>query len=272
MAHVKKIFLLCAFVCIGALSFAGAKQETASESVSVPQKRTLVLLRHGQSTWNLENRFTGWSDVPLTETGIKGALDAGAALKDADIVFDVVHTSMLSRAIKTAWLTMESMENMWLPLEKHWRLNERCYGTLEGRTRSEVTDEVGKEQVTIWRRSYDVPPPPLSLDDPRSPVNNIRYMNIDKNLLPQSESLKDTIIRVRPYWSNTLMPALRAGKNVLVVGHSTCLRALSSCIQPELTPDELSSLEISNTTPIIYELEISGSTIKVISRTALKIK
>lgn len=161
MAQVKKVFLLFTFICISAVSFASAKQETVSESASLSQKRTLVFLRHGQSTWNLENRFTGWSDVPLTETGIKGAADAGTALKDADIVFDVVHTSMLSRAIKTAWLTMESMDRMWLPVEKHWRLNERCYGTLEGKTRTEVTDEVGKEQVNIWRRSYDVPPPPL---------------------------------------------------------------------------------------------------------------
>lgn len=264
--YVKKIFAALILLSASTFSFAQDKKQTEGASKTV----TLVLLRHGQSVWNVEKRFTGWSDVSLTETGIKGAQDAGAALKNANIDFDVVHVSMLSRAIKTAWLSMESMNTMWLPVEKHWRLNERCYGDLEGKTRDEVVAVVGKDQVDIWRRSYDVPPPPLSFDDPRSPIRDVRYANIDKKLIPQAESLKDTIARVTPYWKKTLIPALKSGKNVLVVGHSTCLRALSSCIDPALTPDELQKLEISNTTPVVYELEMKGNKLRIVSRNVIK--
>lgn len=264
--YVKKIFAALILLSASTFSFAQDKKQTEGASKTV----TLVLLRHGQSVWNVEKRFTGWSDVSLTETGIKGAQDAGAALKNANIDFDVVHVSMLSRAIKTAWLSMESMNTMWLPVEKHWRLNERCYGDLEGKTRDEVVAVVGKDQVDIWRRSYDVPPPPLSFDDPRSPIRDARYANIDKKLIPQAESLKDTIARVTPYWKKTLIPALKSGKNVLVVGHSTCLRALSSCIDPALTSDGLQKLEIPNTTPVVYELEMKGNKLRIVSRNVIK--
>ena len=264
--YVKKIFAALILLSASTFSFAQDKKQTEGASKTV----TLVLLRHGQSVGNVEKRFTGWSDVSLTETGIKGAQDAGAALKNANIDFDVVHVSMLSRAIKTAWLSMESMNTMWLPVEKHWRLNERCYGDLEGKTRDEVVAVVGKDQVDIWRRSYDVPPPPLSFDDPRSPIRDARYANIDKKLIPQAESLKDTIARVTPYWKKTLIPALKSGKNVLVVGHSTCLRALSSCIDPALTSDELQKLEIPNTTPVVYELEMKGNKLRIVSRNVIK--
>ena len=264
--YVKKISAALILLLATAFAFAQDKKQTESASKTV----TLVLLRHGQSVWNVEKRFTGWSDVSLTETGVKGAQDAGAALKNAGIAFDVVHVSMLSRAIKTAWLAMESMNTMWLPVEKHWRLNERCYGDLEGKTRDEVAAAVGKDQVDIWRRSYDVPPPPLSFDDPRSPIHDARYANVDKKMIPQAESLKDTIARVTPYWKKTLVPALKSGKNVLVVGHSTCLRALSSCIDPALTPDELQKLEIPNTTPVVYELEVRGNKVHIVSRNVIK--
>ena len=264
--HSKKISAALILLLASTLAFARDKKQTEA----APKTVTLVLLRHGQSVWNVENRFTGWSDVPLTEAGVKGAQDAGAALKNAGIAFDVVHVSMLGRAIKTAWLAMESMNTLWLPVEKNWRLNERCYGDLEGKTRDEVAAAVGKDQVNIWRRSYDVPPPPLSFDDPRSPIHDARYAALDKKLIPQAESLKDTIARVNPYWKKTLIPALKSGKNVLVVGHSTCLRALSSCINPTLTPDELQKLEIPNTTPVVYELEIRGNNVHVVSRSVIK--
>ena len=233
---------------------------------------TLVLLRHGESEWNLEDRFTGWSDVRLTRKGVKGAFDAGIAMKNADLTFDVVHTSLLSRAIVTAWLAMSALDCRWLPVEKFWRLNERCYGDLEGKTRTEVAEAVGKEQVDIWRRSYDVPPPALAYEDPRSPVHDPRYANLDRRFIPQAESLKDVIAREAPYWSDTLAPTLRAGMNVLVVGHSTALRALSSWVEPHLIPEELQKLEIPNSTPVVYNLEITDDGFNVVSREVMKVE
>ncbi|MBQ3376974.1 MAG: 2,3-bisphosphoglycerate-dependent phosphoglycerate mutase [Synergistaceae bacterium] len=256
---LKRSFVLITLIAlIAAPSFAGA------------QKVTLVLLRHGQSIWNLEDRFTGWSDVELTEKGVQGALTAGEEMRKAGLNFDVVHVSLLRRALETAWLAAKGMEMTWLPVEKYWRLNERCYGDLEGKTRKEVAEAVGAEQVNIWRRSFDVPPPALNFDDPRSPVKDPRYAKLDKKFIPQAESLKDTIARVGPYWSDVLLPALYSGKNVLVVGHSTCLRALSSWIEPALSPEELQKLEIPNTTPVVYEIELSGDGLKILSRKVIK--
>ena len=244
----------------------------AASAWAAPKNVTLVLLRHGESEWNLEDRFTGWSDVRLTRKGVKGAFNAGIAMKNADLTFDVVHTSLLSRAIATAWLAMSALDCRWLPVEKFWRLNERCYGDLEGKTRTEVAEAVGKEQVDIWRRSYDVPPPALAYDDPRSPVHDPRYACIDRRFIPQAESLKDVIAREAPYWSDTLAPTLRAGMNVLVVGHSTALRALSSWVEPNLTPEELRKLEIPNSTPVVYNLEITDDGFNVVSREVMKVE
>ena len=242
----------------------------AVSACAAPKTATLVLLRHGESVWNLEGRFTGWSDVELTEKGVKGARTAGEEMKRAGLTFDVVHVSVLRRAIDTAWLAMKGMDAMWLPVENYWRLNERCYGDLEGKTRAEVSNDVGAEQVNVWRRSFDVPPPPLSPEDPRSPMGDPRYAKLDRRVIPQSESLKDTIARVGPYWNDCLVPALRLGQNVLVVGHSTSLRALSSWIEPALTPEQLQKLEIPNTTPVVYELELGDGEIKVLSRRVVK--
>lgn len=260
MKNTKK--LLGALLILAA--FAGA-------APAAPKQVTLVLLRHGESEWNLEKRFTGWSDVHLTRTGVKQGFDAGMTMRDAGLRFDVVHTSMLDRAIATAWLAVSALDQRWLPVEKYWRLNERCYGDLEGKTHKEVEDAVGKEQTDIWRRSYGTPPPPLDYEDSRSPINDPAYFSIDARMIPQAESLKDVIDRVGPYWSDVLLPALYRGGNVLVVGHSTCLRALSSWIEPELTEEELMKLEIPNATPIVYELEFDGPNRSVVSREVLKV-
>lgn len=215
----------------------------------------VVLLRHGQSQWNLEKRFTGWSDVDLTDKGRDGALEAGKLIKDAGLKIDEVQTSMLSRAIDTANLALTGMQQKWLPVTKTWRLNERCYGALEGVKREDAAKEFGDDQVKVWRRSFDVAPPALKPDDPRHPANDARYGNIDKRIIPAGESLKDVIARTGPYWTDELLPEIRSGKTVLVVGHSTGLRALSSWIDPSQTPETLQKLEIGNTTPIVYEFD-----------------
>ncbi len=248
--------LTAAFVC-GAV-FIPVTQACAEEAAY-----KLVLLRHGESQWNLEKRFTGWSDIELTDKGRNGALKAGEAMKKEGLRFDEVHTSKLVRAIETSELAQKGMSAQWLPVRKFWRLNERCYGDLEGKKREDVTKEVGADQVKIWRRSFDVPPPPLSVSDPRSPVNDPRYADLDPRVIPASESLKDVIARVGPYWTDQLRPAVKSGKTVLVVGHSTNLRALSSWIEPELDPKALQKLEIGNTKPIVYEFD---KDMKVISR------
>ena len=243
----------------------------ASTALAAPRTVTLVLLRHGESEWNLEKKFTGWSDIRLTRKGVKQAFDAGMTMKEAGLDFDVVHTSLLDRAIATAWLAVSAMDLRWLPVEKYWRLNERCYGDLEGKTHKEVSDAVGKEQMNIWRRSYGTPPPPLSYDDPRSPINDPSYFALDSRMIPQAESLKDVIVRVGPYWSDVLRPALYKGENVLVVGHSTCLRALSSWIEPDLTEEALMKLEIPNATPVVYVIEFDGPNRRIVSREVMKV-
>lgn len=205
----------------------------------------LVLLRHGESQWSLEKRFTGWSDVDLTDKGRAGAVKAGEIMKGAGVNFDEVHTSKLNRAIETAQLAQKGMSAQWLPLQKYWRLNERCYGDLEGKKREDVAKEVGDDQVKIWRRSFDVPPPPLAVTDARSPIKDPRYADLDPRVITASESLKDVIARIGPYWTDQLRPAIKSGKTVLVVGHSTNLRALSAWIEPNLDPKALQKLVIS---------------------------
>ncbi len=230
---------------------------------------TLVLLRHGESMGNMEKMFTGWTDVELTDQGRQQAAQAGTMLKETGIKFDEVHTSKLIRAIETSQIALKEMKASWLPVSKYWRLNERCYGALEGRTRDDVKKEVGDEQVKIWRRSFDVPPPPFSADDPRSPAKDPRYSDLDPRVIPASESLKEVIQRVGPYWTDTLRPAIMSGRTVLVVGHSTGLRALTSWIQPELDEAALQKTEISNATPIIYEFD---KDMKVVSRKVMGTK
>lgn len=179
----------------------------------------LVLVRHGQSTWNLENLFTGWVDVDLTDQGRQEARAAGQLLKAEGFVFDVVHTSVLKRAIRTMWMILDEMDAMWLPVERSWRLNERHYGALQGLNKAQTVEKHGAEQVKIWRRSYDIPPPPLSTDDPRHPRFDRRYKSVAPQLLPATESLKTTLERVLPYWNERLAPDLKAGRNVLIVAH-----------------------------------------------------
>ena len=211
---------------------------------------TLVLLRHGQSVWNLENRFTGWWDVGLTDKGVAEARAAGQLLKDRGFDFDRCFTSVQARAIQTLHLLLEEMDRLWLPVAKHWRLNERHYGGLTGLNKQEIIDKVGAEQVQIWRRSFDVPPPPMPADSPYDVANDRRYAGLD---VPRSESLKDTIERVLPHYQAEIAPALRAGERVLVSAHGNSLRALEKHLSV-IGDDEIVKLEIPTGDPIIYEL------------------
>ena len=212
---------------------------------------TLVLIRHGQSAWNLENRFTGWWDVPLTDQGVAEATAAGVLLRDCGYDFDRVFTSVQSRAIKTANLLLEAMDRQWLPVVKDWRLNERHYGALTGLDKAETTAEHGAAQVTVWRRSFDVPPPPLAPGGPFDLSADRRYAGV---AVPASESLKDTIARVLPYWDGTIAPALRAGERVLVAAHGNSLRALVKHLSG-IGDADIAGLEIPTGAPIVYELD-----------------
>src|SRR5437868_12776267 len=186
----------------------------------------LVLVRHGQSIWNLENLFTGWVDVDLTDQGRTEAREAGRLLKAEGFEFDLAFTSVLKRAVRTLWIVLDEMDLMWLPVERSWRLSERHYGALQGLDKAQTVQKHGEAQVKIWRRSYDIPPPALALDDPRHPRFDARYAGIDVKLLPSTESLKDTLARVQPYWVSRIAPELRSGRNVMVVAHGNSLRAL----------------------------------------------
>jgi 2,3-bisphosphoglycerate-dependent phosphoglycerate mutase len=211
---------------------------------------TLVLLRHGQSQWNLENRFTGWWDVDLSPTGVEEARAAGRLMRDKGIDFDCCFTSVLTRAIRTLHLALHEMERLWLPVTKDWRLNERHYGGLTGLNKKEMTDKVGAEQVKIWRRSYDVPPPPLDPDSPWDVSHDRRYAGVD---VPQTESLKDTIARAVPYYENEIAPALQAGKRVLIAAHGNSLRGIIKYLSG-ISDDGIVGLEIPTGRPIVYEL------------------
>jgi len=211
---------------------------------------TLVLLRHGQSQWNLENRFTGWWDVDLSDKGIGEARAAGALLRDKGFDFDCCFTSVLTRAIRTLHLVLHEMDRLWLPVVKDWRLNERHYGGLTGLNKQEMTDKVGAEQVKIWRRSYDIPPPPLPEDDPYDVSRDRRYAGI---AVPRTESLKDTIARALPYYDAEIVPALSAGKRVLVSAHGNSLRGIIKFLSG-ISDEDIVGLEIPTGEPIIYEL------------------
>jgi 2,3-bisphosphoglycerate-dependent phosphoglycerate mutase len=217
----------------------------------VPGK--LVLVRHGQSAWNLENLFTGWVDVDLTEQGRKEAHQAGKLLKAEGIQFDQVFTSVLKRAIRTMWTILDEMDLMWLPVERTWRLNERHYGALQGLDKAQTVAKHGAEQVKIWRRSYDIPPPPLSTEDKGHPRFDRRYAHVDAKDLPNTESLKSTLDRVKPYWDAHIAPDLKAGRNVLVVAHGNSLRALVKMLDG-MSDSDIVEFNIPTGVPIVYEL------------------
>ena len=214
---------------------------------------TLVLIRHGQSEWNLENRFTGWTDVDLTAQGAREAVDGAKLLKEAGLSFDLAHTSLLKRAIRTLWLVQDAMDLMWLPVFKTWRLNERHYGALQGLNKAETAKKYGDEQVFVWRRSYDTPPPELEAGDERFPGNDPRYADLDPGILPRSESLKMTIDRTMPYWFNTIAPEIRAGQRVLIVAHGNSLRGLVKYLDG-MSDQEITTLNIPTGLPLVYEL------------------
>jgi len=216
--------------------------------------KKLVLLRHGQSTWNLENRFTGWTDVDLTPQGVEEAMDAARLLKEGGFTFDVAYTSVLKRAVRTLWLVQDAMDLMWIPVHRSWKLNERHYGALQGLNKAETAEKFGAEQVKLWRRSYAVPPPPLDLDDPRHPAHDRRYAGLDKHQLPLTESLKDTVARFLPYWKETIAPAVLSGKNVLIAAHGNSLRALVKYLDG-VGDDEIVELNIPTGVPLVYELD-----------------
>jgi 2,3-bisphosphoglycerate-dependent phosphoglycerate mutase len=214
----------------------------------------LVLLRHGESTWNKENRFTGWTDVDLSEKGVEEAREAGRIMKAEGYVFDVAYTSVLKRAIKTLWLALEGLDQMWIPEYKNWRLNERHYGALQGLNKAETAERHGIEQTQIWRRSYDIRPPALEPGDPRSPASDPRYAALHPDEVPLTECLKDTVERFMPYWHETIAPAVRSGKRVLIAAHGNSLRALVKYLDG-ISDDQIVGLNIPTGIPLVYEME-----------------
>ena len=216
--------------------------------------KTLVLLRHGESTWNLENRFTGWTDVDLTPKGIAEAHEAGRLLREGGYTFDLCFTSVLKRAIRTLWIVLDDMDLMWLPVHRNWRLNERHYGALQGLNKAETAAQYGEKQVLVWRRSYADPPPPLRSDDPRYPGHDRRYADVPKEQLPLTESLKDTVARFLPFWHERIVPEVRAGRRVVIAAHGNSLRALVKYLDG-VSEEEIVSLNIPTGIPLVYELE-----------------
>ena len=214
----------------------------------------LVLLRHGQSTWNLENRFTGWTDVGLTPQGVDEAHQAGRLLKEDGFCFDLAYTSVLKRAIKTLWISLEEMGLEWLPVINAWQLNERHYGNLQGLNKAGMTEKFGEAQVKIWRRSYDTPPPALELDDPRHPRFDPRYASLSVDQLPATESLKLTLGRVLPYWTSDIAPAILSGKRLLLVAHGNSMRAIVKYLD-DISDTAITELNIPTGVPLVYELD-----------------
>lgn len=214
----------------------------------------LVLIRHGESQWNLENRFTGWTDVDLTDTGRDQARDAGKLLKAEGFDFDVAYTSVLKRAIRTLWIVLDEMDRMWLPVVRDWRLNERHYGALQGLNKAETAAKYGDEQVHIWRRSYSTPPPALEASDDRNPQRDPRYRTLSSDDLPLSECLRDTVDRVLPFWESTIAPDIRSGRQVIVAAHGNSLRALVKYLD-QMSDEEIVGLNIPTGAPLVYELD-----------------
>jgi 2,3-bisphosphoglycerate-dependent phosphoglycerate mutase len=215
---------------------------------------TLVLLRHGESDWNRENRFTGWTDVDLSEAGIAEAHAAGRLLREGGFDFDLAFTSVLRRAIRTLWICLDELDRMWLPVEHSWRLNERHYGALQGLNKAETAAEYGDEQVHLWRRSYDIPPPPLPPGDERDPGRDPRYAGLSPAELPRAESLKDTVARFLPAWHELIVPEVRAGRRVLIAAHGNSLRALVKYLDG-VSDEEIPGLNIPTGVPLVYELD-----------------
>ncbi|MDR3452926.1 MAG: 2,3-diphosphoglycerate-dependent phosphoglycerate mutase [Rhodoferax sp.] len=216
----------------------------------------LVLIRHGESTWNLENRFTGWTDVDLTETGIEQAKAAGRLLKAEGYEFDVTHTSVLKRATRTLWHCLDEMDRTWLPVVHSWRLNERHYGALQGLNKADTAKKYGDEQVLTWRRRYDTPPPPQDPRHPRSEPGDLRYAKLKPGQVPLTECLKDTVARVMPFWDEAMAPAIRAGKRILVAAHGNSIRALVKYLDG-ISDADIVGLNIPNGIPLVYELDAS---------------
>jgi 2,3-bisphosphoglycerate-dependent phosphoglycerate mutase len=213
----------------------------------------LVLLRHGESTWNKENRFTGWHDVDLSDKGREEALDAGRLMAEQKFEFDVAYTSVLKRAIRTLWIALDEMDMMWIPVHRSWRLNERHYGALQGLNKAETAAQHGETQVKVWRRSYDIPPPALTEEDPRHPSHDRRYASLSASQLPLTESLKDTVARFLPYWHETIAPDIKAGKRVLIAAHGNSLRALVKFLD-NVSEQEILELNIPTGIPLVYQL------------------
>ncbi len=221
----------------------------------------LVLIRHGESTWNEENRFTGWTDVDLTRRGVAEAKRAGKLLAESGFNFDVAFTSVLKRAIRTLWIVLDGMDLMWIPVQKSWRLNERHYGALQGLNKAETAAKYGDEQVLIWRRSYNVPPPALTRDDPRFPGNDPRYQDMAPQEVPLTECLEDTVARFLPYWHDTIAPTIREGRRVVIVAHGNSLRALVKYLD-DISDQEIVGLNIPTGVPLVYELDVDLKPIK----------
>ncbi|MEM4987745.1 2,3-diphosphoglycerate-dependent phosphoglycerate mutase [Collimonas sp. H4R21] len=221
----------------------------------------IVLMRHGESTWNLANRFTGWVDVDLTEKGVAEARQAGQLLREAGFTFDLAYTSVLKRAIRTLWGTLDEMDLMWLPVRHHWRLNERHYGALQGLNKAETAAKYGDEQVMVWRRSYDTPPMPLEADDPRTSYNDPRYAGLKREEIPLTECLKDTVARVLPFWNDEIAPSIRSGKRIIISAHGNSLRALIKMLDG-ISDQDIVGLNIPNGQPLVYELDADLKPIK----------
>ncbi len=221
----------------------------------------LVLLRHGESIWNKEGKFTGWTDVGLTEQGVAEGIASGRTLKEQGYTFDIAFTSYLKRAIKTLWLTLEAMDLMWIPVERAWELNERHYGALQGLNKKEMAKEHGEKQVHIWRRSYNTPPPKLSESDERHPKYDPRYSELNEEQLPNSECLKDTVNRVFPYWDKKIVPAIKENKKIIIVAHGNSLRALVKYLD-KISDEEITRLNIPTGIPLVYELNENLKPIK----------
>ncbi len=213
----------------------------------------LVLLRHGESTWNKENRFTGWTDVDLSDKGREEAREAGRLMAAEKFEFDVAYSSLLKRAIRTLWIAQDEMDLLWMPVHRTWRLNERHYGALQGLNKAETAAQHGDDQVKIWRRSYDIPPPPLTAEDPRHPSHDRRYASLTRHELPLTESLKDTVARFLPYWHDTIAPAIAAGQRVLIAAHGNSLRALVKYLD-NVSEEEIVELNIPTGVPLVYLL------------------
>ncbi len=214
----------------------------------------VVLLRHGESVWNKENLFTGWTDVDLSEKGVQEAKEAGRVLKDQGLTFDLAFTSVLKRAIRTLWITLDEMDLLWIPVVRDWRLNERHYGALQGLNKSETAAKYGEQQVKVWRRSYDVRPPALEEGDPRNPAKDVRYADLHREEIPLAECLKDTVDRFLPCWRDAISPAVRSGKRVLIAAHGNSLRALVKYLDG-ISDDAINDLNIPTGMPLVYELD-----------------